>query len=558
MRKMAFLPLALILAFSIAQAARKPAAASAHLPGAAIAALEKIDPEHIRAHVRYLSLDLLEGRGTGQRGGDIAAEYIGTQFWMYGLKPAGDNGTFFQKVPMVGITPAPETTFEFLPNKGEAMQLKPLDQYVAYDETQHTSDDIDADIVYVGYGIEAPEYQWDDYKGTDVRGKVLLMLVNEPSSDDPKFFKGHALTYYGRWTYKYEEAARKGAVGAILIHKSDMASYPWEVVRNSNSGEKSFLKSDSLQLKAASWIQLDVARQLAQKSGMDPDKMMGDAQSRNFHPVPLPVKLKAHMVSKVRPFSSNNVVAMLPGSDPHLNTEAVMYTAHYDHLGIRPDMPGDNIYNGARDNATGCGILLELARVFAQSPTKPRRSVLFASVTAEEQGLLGSEYLGKHPPVPADKISLDLNFDDVPTLGSPQETEVSGSERTTFYPTVEAMAQEFRLAIRPDSHPEAGHFYRSDHFSMARVGVPAFSINEGMKYKGHSTEWGMQQAEEFTNKHYHQPSDEYSPSMDFTGDAAIARFGFALGWAAASQPKLIGWQKGDEFEKARMQGQGAK
>ena len=562
MRKTVFvvIPLALVLTFSIAQAARKAtrtSSASAHLPSVAIAALEKIEPEHIRAHVRFLSHDLLEGRGTGQRGGDIAAEYIATQFWLYGLKAAGDNGTFFQKVPMVGITPAPDTTFELAPAKGDAMQLKPLDQYVAYDETQQPSDDIDAEIVYVGYGIEAPEYQWDDYKGVDVRGKVLLILVNEPSSDDPNFFKGRALTYYGRWTYKYEEAARRGAVGAILIHKSEMASYPWEVVRNSNSGEKSFLKSDAPQLKAASWVQLDVARQLAQKTGMDLDKLMADAQSRNFRPVPLPVKLKAHMVSKIRQISSNNVVAMLPGSDPKLKNEAVIYTAHYDHLGIRPDMPGDNIHNGARDNATGCGILLELARVFAQATAKPRRSVLFASVTAEEQGLLGSEYLGKHPPIPANKISLDLNFDDVPPLGEPQEVEVSGSERTAFYPTVEAMAQEFRLAIRPDSHPEAGHFYRSDHFSMARVGVPAFSINEGMKYKGHNTDWGMQQAEEFTNKHYHQPSDEYSPSMDFRGDAAIARFGFALGWAAASQPKLIGWQSGDEFEKAREQSLGA-
>ncbi len=562
MRKTVFvvIPLALVLTFSIAQAARKAARtsnASAHLPSVAIAALEKIEPEHIRAHVRFLSHDLLEGRGTGQRGGDIAAEYIATQFWLYGLKAAGDNGTFFQRVPMVGITPAPETTFELAPAKGDAMQLKPLDQYVAYDETQRPSDDIDTEIVYVGYGIEAPEYQWDDYKGVDVRGKALLMLVNEPSSDDPNFFKGRALTYYGRWTYKYEEAARRGAVGAILIHKSEMASYPWEVVRNSNSGEKSFLKSDAPQLKAASWIQLDVARQLAQKSGMDLDKLMADAQSRNFRPMALPVKLKAHMVSKIRQISSNNVVAMLPGSDPKLKNEAVIYTAHYDHLGIRPDMPGDNIYNGARDNATGCGILLELARVFAQAPARPRRSVLFASVTAEEQGLLGSEYLGKHPPVPASKISLDLNFDDVPPLGEPQEVEVSGSERTAFYPTVEAMAQEFRLAIRPDSHPEAGHFYRSDHFSLARVGVPAFSVNEGMKYKGHNTDWGMQQAEEFTNKHYHQPSDEYSPSMDFRGDAAITRFGFALGWAAASQAKLIGWQSGDEFEKARVQSQGA-
>ena len=561
MRKTVFLALPLaFVAVSIAQVARRTsqsASASAHLPPAAIGALQKIDPEHIRANVRFLSHDLLEGRGTGQRGGDIAAEYIATQFWLDGLSPAGDNGTFFQNVPMAGITPAPETTFEFAPRRGEAMQLKPLDEYVAYDETEHASDDIDSEIVYVGYGIEAPEYHWDDYKGGDVRGKVLLMLVNEPSSDDPNFFKGSALTYYGRWTYKYEEAARKGAVGAILIHKSDMASYPWEVVRNSNSGEKEFLKSDAPQLKAAGWIQLEVARQLAQKSGMDLDKMMADAQSRNFHPVPLPVKLKAHMVSKIRQISSRNVLAMLPGSDPKLRSEAVAYTAHYDHLGIRSDMPGDNIYNGARDNATGCGILLELARVFSQAQSKPHRSLLFVSVTAEEQGLLGSEYLGKHPPIAAAKIALDLNFDDVPPLGEPQEVEVSGAERTTFYPTVEAMAKEFRLAIRPDSHPEAGHYYRSDHFSMARVGVPAFSVNEGMKYKGHNAQWGIEQAEEFTNKRYHQPSDEYSPSMDFRGDATIARFGFALGWAAASQPKLPGWQKGDEFEKARLPGEDA-
>src|SRR5438270_2766446 len=322
-----------------------------------------------------------------------------------------------------------------MPKSGPEMALKFADDYVANDQTHAQKSEIDAPLVFVGYGINAPEYNWDDYKGVDVKGKMLLMLVNEPSSDDPKFFKGPALTYYGRWTYKYEEAARKGAVGVILIHKSDMASYPWEVVRNSNSGEKEFLKSDAPQLKAAGWIQLEVARQLAQKSGMDLDKMMMEANTRNFRPAPLPAKLKAHMVSKIRQISSRNVVAMLPGSDPKLKNEAVVYSAHYDHLGIRPDMPGDNIYNGARDNATGCGILLELARVYAQAQARPRRSVLFASVTAEEQGLLGSEYLGKHPPIPAAKISLDLNFDDVPPLGSPEEVEVSGAERTTFYPT---------------------------------------------------------------------------------------------------------------------------
>src|SRR5947207_2835129 len=547
----------LISGICLAQHSRQPmrssAAASAHLSPAAIAAFQKVDPERIRAHVRFLSDDLLEGRGTGQRGGDIAAQYIATQFALYGLKPAGDNGTYMQKVPMVGITPQPTTTFSLVGSSGPAKDLKPLTEYVAYNETQQPESDVDAEIVYVGYGIEAPEYDWDDYKGADVKGKVLLMLVNEPPSDDPKRFNGRALTYYGRWTYKYEEAARKGAVGAILIHKTEMASYPWEVVRNSNSGEKSYLKLEGTpKLKVASWIHLQSARALANMAGMDVDKIIADAQSRSFHPAPLDVRLKAHMVSKIRPYESNNVIAKLPGSDCKLKNEARMYTAHYDHLGIRPDMPGDNIYNGANDNATGCGILLELARTFSLAAQAPRRSIIYASLTAEKQGLLGSEYLGKHPPVPAGGIALDLNYDDVPPLGSPEEVEVSGSERTTFYPTVEGLADEFRLKIRPDARPEAGHYYRSDHFSLARVGIPAFSINEGVKYKGHDAAWGIQQADEYTAKHYHQPSDEYHSSMDFTGDAAMARFGFALGWGAASMPKLVTWNKGDEFEPARL------
>jgi Zn-dependent M28 family amino/carboxypeptidase len=527
--------------------------ANAHLPGTAINAMQKIDPLRIREHVRFLSHDLLEGRGTGQRGGDIAAEYMATQFALMGLKPAGENGTYMQKVPMVGVTTLSETTFALVPQRGDARQLKFLDEYVGIDQTQQPKSSVDADIVYVGYGIEAPEYQWDDYKGVDVRGKVLLMLVNEPDSNDAKFFKGRALTYYGRWTYKYEEAARKGAVGVILVHKTDMASYPWEVVRNSNSGEKSYLKLDGTpKLKVASWVQLDIAKKLVAGAGMDLDKLMVDARSSNFKPVALPVKLKAEMVSKIRPFESNNVIGMLPGADAGLKGEAILYTAHYDHLGIRPDQPGDNIYNGANDNATGCGILLEIANAFTQSVQKPRRSLLFAAVTAEEQGLLGSEYLGKHPPIPAGKISLDLNFDDIPPLGAPQEVEVSGSERTTFFPIVHALSMEFRLNIRPDAHPEAGYYYRSDHFSLARVGIPAFSVSPGAKYKGHDEAWGLKQAEQYTEKHYHQPSDEFDPKADFTADAVMARFGFALGWQAASLAKVVGWQKGDEFEAARL------
>ena len=526
---------------------------SVQLPSTAFAEMKGIDPEHIRAHVRFLSHDLLEGRGTGQRGGDIAAEYIATQFALYGLKPAGDNGSYLQKVPMVGLETQPATTFSLVPESGDVISLKRFDDYVATDNSQNAESVVDAPLVYVGYGITAPEYSWDDYKSTDVKGKVLLMLVNEPPSDDPKFFKGKALTYYGRWTYKYEEAARHGAVGVILIHKTEMASYPWDVVRNSWSGEQSQLRAEGkAQLKVASWVPFEVATKLAQAAGMSVDKMMTDAQSRDFHPVLLPVRLKAHMVTKVRQFESNNVVAMLPGSDPKRVGDAVLYTAHYDHLGYRPDMPGDNIYNGANDNATGCGILLELARSFAIGAAPPR-SIVFASVTAEEQGLRGSEYLGLHPPMPTSHITLDLNFDDIPPLGEPEETEISGAERTDFYPIAESTAKDFKLAIKPDSRPEAGHYYRSDHFSLARVGIPSFSVNAGMKFRDHPLEWGMQQAEEYTAKHYHQPSDEYRPEMDFRADAVIARFGLALGWKAAMLPDLIQWQPGDEFEAARKQ-----
>jgi Zn-dependent M28 family amino/carboxypeptidase len=548
MRRLLFLPLLLSLMVAATIAAED---ASSSLPAAAQAAMKKIDPERIRAHVKFLSDDLLEGRGTGQRGGDIAAAYMAAQFELYGLKPAGDNGTYFQKVALIGMTLLPESTFSIVPQNGQAMPLKLLDQIVATDETQQPSEDIDAPIVFVGYGIEAPEYKWDDYKGADVRGKVLLMLVNEPPSDDPSFFKGKALTFYGRWVYKYEEAARKGAAGVILIHKTDMASYGWDVVRNSWSGENSSLKLEGPALKLASWVQLGVAQQMASMFGKNLDQMMQQANSREFRPVELPLRLKAHMVSKVRHFESSNVLAELPGSDPNLKEQAIVYSAHYDHLGIRPDMPGDNIYNGANDNASGCAILLELARAYASAAEPPKRSVLFAAVTAEEQGLRGSEYLGKHPPIPAKKIALDLNYDDIKPWGTPEEVEVPGAERTTFYPVVEATAREFDLNITPESNPGAGHYYRSDHFSLARVGVPSFSINEGLKFKGHTTEWGSQKDQEYTEKYYHHPSDEYHPDMDFTGDAIVARFGFALGWKAATQPELVQWKPGDEFEAAR-------
>ena len=524
----------------------------ASLPADAQQAMASIDPEKIRAHVKYLASDLLEGRGTGQRGGDIAAEYIATEFSLYKLKPAGDNGSYMQKVPMVGILTVDGTTFSLVPQKGAPLDLANRTDYVAMDETGQTSTNLDAAIVWIGYGIDAPEFNWNDYKDVDVKGKILLMLVNEPPSDDPKFFAGPALTYYGRWTYKYEQAARMGAAGVLLIHKTEMASYGWDVVRNSWSGERSYLRNDSaLKLKLASWIQLDVARKLAQQCGKNLDDMMAAAAKPGFKAEPLPAKFKAHIVSKVRPFDSNNVVAVLPGSDPKLKDEGVTYTAHYDHFGIVPGMPGDNIFNGAQDNATGVAIVLEMARVFGESKTPPKRSMYFVSVTAEEQGLLGSEYFGKHPPVPAKDLSLDLNFDDIPPLGVPQEVSVSGAERTTFYPTVESTAKAFGLAIIPDPNPNAGHYYRSDHFSLARVGVPAFSVGAGVLYSGHDRQWGVQKAKDYVANDYHHPSDEYHPDMDFRSDADIARFGVALGWEAANQASEVGWKSGDEFDKAR-------
>jgi len=551
MRKIVVTLLVLSGTFLIAQ--KKQAGNSLPLSSSAQQAMNSIDAEKIRFTVKYLSADDLEGRGTGQKGGDMAADWLAAQFKSYGLTPAGDNGTFFQSVNFYGVTTdGQQTKFAFVPKSGPETTLKFGDDYVATDQTHQEKSEIDAPIVFVGYGINAPEYNWDDYKGVDLKGKVLLMLVNEPPSDDPAFFKGRALTYYGRWTYKYEEAARRGAVGAILIHKTEMASYPWEVVRNSWGGETSLLQEEKEpKLKSAGWIQLEVARKLAQSAGMDLEQMLKSANTRSFKPVELPVRLKETIVSKVRPFSSRNVIGKIAGADPKLSRQAIMYTAHYDHLGIHPNEPGDNIYNGAADNATGCGILLELARAFAGSKEKPKRTVIFASVTAEEQGLLGSKYLGEHPPVPAQDISLDLNFDDIQPLGEPQQLVVTGAERTTVYPGVRSVADAFDMGIQPDDHPEAGHYYRSDHFSLARVGVPAFSVNEGALFKGHDLAWGEDKERDYVAHRYHQPSDEYRPDMDFTADAKVARFGFALGWEVANQQELAGWQAGDEFEKAR-------
>jgi Zn-dependent M28 family amino/carboxypeptidase len=527
------------------------------ISAAARQAAASIDPEKIRAHDRFLASDLLEGRGPGTRGGQLAAEYIATQFALAGARPAGDHGTYFQAVPFTAVhTEVDKTSFTIVPSSGAPIHLKYGEDYLTKDQTGAPVVDLDAPIVFVGYGIDAPEYQWNDFAGVDVKGKILLVIVNEPPSTDDQFFKGKALTYYGRWTYKYEEAARRGALGALIIHRTDLASYGWEVLVNSESTEVSYLQDDPLSnLRAASWIQLETARRLFAAAGMDVDRMMEAAGKPGFRAIELPVRLQAHITSRVRKYESANVVGMVPGADSSPGGN-VLYTAHYDHLGIDSTATGDKIFNGAVDNGTGCAILLEMVRAYGSARIPPPRNVYFASVTAEEQGLLGSKYLGMHPPQPIGDFALNLNFDELLPIGIPTSVQVRGSERTSFYPVVERTAAAFNLQIQPDNAPMAGIYYRSDHFSLARVGVLAFSIDEGSLFAGHPAEWGKQQKEDYDATRYHRPTDEYHADMDFRADARLAQFGFLLGWQALSSATPVTWKAGDEFEAARKKSLG--
>jgi Zn-dependent M28 family amino/carboxypeptidase len=517
------------------------------------AAAASIDPEKIRAHVRFLSLDLLEGRGPGTRGAEVAAEYIATQFALSGVEPAGDKGSYFQSVPLFAVhTDEEKTKLAFVPSTGQPIDLAYGAEIVSKDETGQASADLDAPIVFVGYGIHAPEYNWDDYAGIDVKGKVALVIVNEPPSDDEKFFKGNSLTYYGRWTYKYEEASRRGALGVLIIHRSDLASYGWQVVRNSQAIEKSYLEDEPTNtLRAAAWIQHGVAQRLFTLAGLgDVDQAIDSAgKPGTFHATQLSVHLRGHIESHVRHYTSTNVVGSVPGTSAV--NRAVFYTAHYDHLGIDPNAKGDGIYNGAADNGSGCGILIEIARAFAQSSERPPHAVYFAAVTAEEQGLLGSEYLGMHPPIQPREIALDLNYDMLLPIGTPLSVNLNGAQRMDFWPTVQTAAKAFDLALMPDPDPTAGHYYRSDHFSLARAGIPAFSIDQGRLFEGHNEVWGRAQFADYVAHHYHQPSDEYRADWDFGGNAKLARFGFVLGWLASKQPRTVEWHAGDEFEAAR-------
>lgn len=520
-----------------------------------------VSEKAIRAHIKFLADDLLEGRAPGTRGGELAAKYIAAQFEAMGLQPAGVNGSYFQPVRLVGVKADPSTKL-IVRGDGREASFNFGDEYVASTGAQTEAVSLKSELVFVGYGIDAPEYRWNDYKGdpADFRGKILVIMVNDPPATqaEPDLFSGRALTYYGRWTYKYEEAARRGAAGAILIHTDESAGYPWSVVRTSNGSWRYDLArepSDATPyLKLRAWMTNDAAKRLFQLAGLDLDELRRQAASRDFKPVKLNLQAEIDLRSELKRVEAPNVLAVLPGRDAQLRNEYVMYTAHWDHLGVgEPDARGDAIYNGAVDNATGVAAVLAIADALSRLPEseRPRRSILFLMTTAEEQGLLGAEWFARYPTVPIEKIAADINLDALNVLGVTRDFVALGANRSTLQQVVEAVARDRGLKVSSDPRPEQGSFFRSDHFPLAKVGVPAISLESGEDFVGRPAGWGQQQFNEYNTKHYHQPSDEYSDAWDLRGTVQEAEIALDIGLRVANSNEMPRYNPNDEFAKAR-------
>jgi Zn-dependent M28 family amino/carboxypeptidase len=511
-----------------------------------------ISADRIKADIAYLASDRLEGRGPGTRGEEMTIDYIANEFKKAGLKPLGQRGTYFQPVPLVRVTTSPKSTLQATKGK-DTIDFVPEEDFSGTSQTQAELEEFDAEAIFVGHGITTPEFDWDDYKGIDVKGKIVVLFTNEPPSDDPKFFGGRALTYYGRWTFKFEEAARREAKACFIIHTNQTAGYPYSVVRPLDGAQ---LKRDPGEpaLAFAGWLTRAAGDRLLGLSGHTVDEALKSADTKGFKPFSLGVNLKGRMATRLDKIVSNNVVGKVEGSDPKLKDEAVIFTAHWDHLGVGRAVVGDSIYNGAADNGTGCGILLELARAWAALSPRPKRSAIFLSVTAEEKGLLGSKYYAQNPVGPLDKTALDINFDMILPLGVPESVVVTGADRTTAWPTVKAAAAKHHLEIEEDQRAHLGIFYRSDHFSMARAGVPAFSIGTGMKIKGKPADFARQAIQEFNDKRYHSPQDEVRPDWDYSGLAVLGAFALDVARDIANADRLPTWNPGDEFHPARKKG----
>jgi Zn-dependent M28 family amino/carboxypeptidase len=508
-----------------------------------------ISVDRIKADIAYLANDRLEGRGPGTRGEELTTDYIAGEFKKAGLKPLGQRGTYLQPVPLVRVVTSPKSTLRAAKGK-DTLDFVPGEDFSGISQMQTKLEEFDAEAVFVGHGITAPEFDWDDYKGVDVKGKIVVLFTNEPPSDDPKFFGGKALTYYGRWTFKFEEAARRGARACFIIHTNQTAGYPYSVVRPLDGAQ---LKRDPDQpaLAFAGWLTRAAGDKLLGLAGHTVDEALKAADAKGFKAFSLGVHLKGRISTRVEKIVSNNVVGMVEGSDPKLKDEVVIFTAHWDHLGVGRAVVGDSIYNGAADNATGCGILLELARAWAKMSPRPKRSAIFLAVTAEEKGLLGSKYYAQNPIVPLDKTALDINFDMILPLGIPESVVVTGADRTTAWPTVKAAAEKHHLEIEEDQRAHLGIFYRSDHFSLARAGVPAFSVGTGMKIKGAQADFARRAIQEFNDKRYHSPQDEVQPDWDYSGLAVLGAFALDVARDVANADRCPTWNPGDEFHPAR-------
>ena len=524
-----------------------PATTSQQMP---IGQLPSINTDAVLEHTKVLSSDEYQGRAPGTKGEDLSVAYIEDQFKKIGLKPGNTDGTYIQKVPLVGITadPAP---LRFTKG-GQTQTLKWKDDVVAW--TKHVADAAsinNSELVFVGYGVVAPEYNWDDYKGVDVSGKTVVMLINDPPVEGA--FAGKAMTYYGRWTYKYEIGAEKRAAAVLIVHETGPAGYPFDVVQSKVTEQFDLVTPDKNmgRVNIEGWITLDRAKALFKLAGQDLDTLKQQAATRAFKPVPLGVTASMTLHNKLRTIDSRNVVAKLEGSDPQRNNEYVVYTAHWDHFGIGPEVNGDTIYHGAKDNAVGCGGLIEIARAFTQLPTPPRRSILFISVTAEEQGLLGSQYYATAPIYPLAKTLANINMDGLNVHGRTRDLTLIGLGASDLDDYTAAAAGEQGRTIRPDPEPEKGFYYRSDHFNFAKQGVPALDPDEGVDFIGKPPGYGQKVRDDYTEHRYHKPQDVVTPDWDLTGAREDLRVFFAVGYRVAQADRFPEWKPGNEFKAKR-------
>lgn len=516
-------------------------------------ALESITAEDISKDVAILASDEFEGRGPASRGEEKTVAFLKEEFQKVGLKP-GNGESYFQEVPMVVITADPEAKLE-IKGKGKTAQFAYGDEFMAWTlRVVEKVSLVSSEMVFVGYGIVAPEYNWNDYEGIDVRGKTVVILVNDPgfATKDPELFNGRAMTYYGRWTYKFEEAARQGAGGALIIHETEPAAYPWEVVKNSWSGPQFNLISEDNNLSRCAvegWITLETTNWLFKNAGLDYEELKRAAAKQGFKAVPLGLKSSLTLKNSIKQTKSKNVIALLEGSERA--DEYVIYMAHWDHFGIDPTLEGDQIFNGALDNATGTAALIELAEAFMMLKSPPSRSIIFLAVTGEEQGLLGSGYYATNPIYPPTKTAAAINMDALNILGKMKDITLIGHGNSELDNYVEAAASEQGRRIRPDPRPERGSFYRSDHFPFAKQGIPALYASSGVDHIEHGEKWTLAKREEYLAKKYHKPSDEYDPSWDLSGAIDDLRLLFKIGYRLSKESTFPNWKEGTEFKAKR-------